>query len=388
MLSPVAGHFDITVPSGDVSWMEEQAIVTSLAVRPLLPADMPGLRHLSVIDTRVDSPPWDQHPRPALAAQAVMSMPLIRRGTRMFVATIDGLVCAAVITRRRAPRYRHDVLSLAASDALLNGSDVDDCRSVWTALLELAIREAGESGAKRLFASAEEGGVAFDGLREASFEPYSRFRVLRLVASCSESTEVPGLRPREESDVWSIHQLYHHVTPPGVQYAEALTSATWERPSTSRFDRVTHRRSAEPAFVVDTVDGVGAYCAVELHGDAAVVRLLVSDTLRHSASDIVMSAARRAGVRDGSLLRVVIPGYVSELGGQFERIGGTIETERVALIRHTTAHAFVRARAVAPLTEVAERAPRRVPNYLQNADGSIVEPCPAVRSRRMERMSN
>ncbi len=35
-----------------------------------------------------------------------------------------------------------------------------------------------------------------------------------------------GMREQEDSDVWSIHQLYHHVTPRAVQFAEALTLCT------------------------------------------------------------------------------------------------------------------------------------------------------------------
>src|SRR5690606_15816104 len=33
---------------------------------------------------------------------------------------------------------------------------------------------------------------------------------------------------QEQADVWAIHQLYMHSTPRDVQYAEALTSHSWD----------------------------------------------------------------------------------------------------------------------------------------------------------------
>lgn len=351
--------------------------MTTLVVRPLAPLDMPALRHLLAVDTRVDSPPWDEHNGPAMGAHAMLSLPLLNRSHHMFVALLDGDLCAAVTTRRQAPRYRRDVLSLAASAILLNGPWAD-CKAVWTALLEYAIRAAGEAGAKRLFASVEEDSLIYEGLRCASFEPYSRFRVVRLSMRSERVSEPEGLRQQEESDVWSIHQLYHHATPMGVQHAEALTSAAWERPSVSPLRRLTARTPAPLTFVVDTLDGIAAHCSIELHGEGAVARLLIADELRHRAYDIVVSSAWLAGCRRGSTLRVLIPAYRGELSRQFEVHGGVVESERVALIRHTTATAQVRSRAVTPLVEVAERVPRRVPTYLQEMQGTSLDSSPAA----------
>jgi len=318
---------------------------------------------------RLDMPDAVDPAKPDLPSQVLATIPANLRQGRVFVALVDGELCAYMVFRPQASRFRWDVLAVAAGSPRLDAND-DVCIELWTALLEYAVRQAGEAGAKRLFATTDDQGPAYESLRLAGFERYAQFMILAGTRPSGPVALPEGMRELEDSDVWSVHQLYHHVTPRSVQFAEALTSSVWERPQTSLLDRLTGMPPRPRAFVLDTRNGVQAYCSVQVRRGGAMARLMISPDYRAQAVPFVIAAASEAGVSSNCRLRVLVPGYAMELVSGFTEAGFDLEFERTAMVRHTTAPAVVHARLSPLPVEAGERVPRGVPTYVRNARGS------------------
>lgn len=362
--------------------------MATLAVRPLSPRDLPALRHVHQRSVRLDFPRSDDSLLPEVAREALSVLPAARE--RAFVALVDGELCALAVLRPDERQFRWDVVRLAAGSPRLDASD-DVCQELWAALMEYTVRRAGEAGARRLRATAEEGGVALASLRSAGFEPYLRYTVVNGTRP-EQPVELPlGMRQQHPSDVWSVHQLYHHVTPKPVQFAEALTSSAWEPPRRS-FSALMQRRPSDVAgFVLATDHGIEGYCRVDVRGRGALVQLLINPGCFEQAVTFVLAATHEAGLGRSAPIRVVIPAYLGELVARFENTGFGVEAERAALVRHTTAPARVHVR-LAPLPlEVGERVPRGVPTYLRGVRGAAKGTARSVqplRHLRTERSSN
>lgn len=338
----------------------------TLAIRPLNPRDIPAMRHVSQRRDRLDMPDAVDPEQPDLTSQLLATIPANLRQGRVVVALVDGELCAYMVFRPQASRYRWDVLTVAAGSPRLDATDAV-CVELWSALLEYAVRQAGEAGAKRLFATAPDEGAAFDSLRATGFERYARFTILAGTRASGPVGLPEGMREQDDSDVWSIHQLYHHVTPRVVQFAEALTSTAWELPQPNLLGRLSGMPPKTKTFVLDTSDGVQAYCAIRVRRGGAMARLMIAHDYRVLAVPFVLAAASEAGVDSNCRLRVLVPGYASELVSGFRDAGFELEHERTAMVRHTTAPAVVHAR-LAPLpAEAGERVPRGIPTYVRNA---------------------
>ncbi len=338
----------------------------TLAIRPLNPRDIPAMRHVNQRRDRLDMPDAVDPAQPDMAGQILAMVPTNIRQGRVFVALVDGELCAYLVFRPQAPRFRWDVLAVAAGSPRLDATD-DVCTELWTALLEFAVKQAGESGAKRLFATAGDEGAAYESLRATGFERYAQFMILTGTRPSGPVGLPDGMREQEDSDVWSIHQLYHHVTPKAVQFAEALTSSVWELPQRNLIDRFTAMPPKRRAFVLDTGGGVKAYCAIEVRRGGAMARLMISPDCRAFAVPLVFAAAAEAGVDTHCRLRILVPGYVSELVSGFQDAGFELEHERTAMVRHTTVPALVHVRPMPLPSEVGERVPHGVPTYLRNS---------------------
>jgi len=324
------------------------------------------MRHVSQRRDRLDMTDAVDPPQPDVADQLLATIPANLRQGRVYVALVDGELCAWMTFLPHASRFRWDVLAVAAGSPRLDATD-DVCVELWSALLEYAVRQAGESGAKRLFATAADDGAAYDSLRAAGFERYAQFMILAGTRPSGPVGLPEGMRRQDDSDVWSIHQLYHHVTPRAVQFAEALTSSVWESPQRGLIARLGGMPPKPKAFVLDTRNGVQAYCAIHVRRGGAMARLMISPECRALAVPLVLAAASEAGVDPSCRLRVLVPGYAGELVLGFQDAGFELEHERTAMVRHTTAPVVVHAR-LAPLpVEARERVPRGVPTYLRNA---------------------
>jgi hypothetical protein len=363
-------------------------------LRPLSPRDLPALRHVRHRGERLNLPAPSDPLLPEIAQEALALLPAVRE--RAFVALVDGELCALVVLRPHERLYRWDVVRVAAGSPRLDATD-DVCQELWAALLEFAIRRAGETGARRLLAAADEFGPAYVSLRSTGFEPYMRFVVVSGTQP-DEPFELPaGMRPQHPSDVWSVHQLYHQLTPKAVQFAEALTSSSWELPRRSLAGRLQRGESDAGAYVLETIHGIEGYCRIDGRRDIALVQLMLARACHEQAVRLVLAAAIDRGLGHSARIRVVIPAWAGELVGRFEAAGFVVECERVAMVRHTTVPARVQLR-VAPLpAEVGERVPRGVPTYLRGVRGvasrmarvaRAIRSAQPMRTLRMERVRN
>ena len=337
--------------------------MATLAVRPLAPLDVPMLHRVMQQCERLDM--LGDAPVVPDLANRVLAVLLTRAvRDRIFVALVDGELCALLAVRTQERRFRWDVIAVAAGSPRLDANE-RVCVELWTAMLEYAIRGAGESGAKRLFASCHDDSPARESLRNVGFDAYSQYAVLNGCVEASLIALPAGMRPQEDSDVWSIHQLYHQTTPRAVQFAEALTSTAWELPTRLPWLRGGLQRPSTTAFVLETLDGIEGYCRIVQTSRRAVATLLVSDGCRDRAAGLVNASALHAGIRRNMALDIVIPGYMGDLVTRLEDLGFSVRDERIALVRHTTVPALVQTRLVHAHAESTERVPKGVPSYFQ-----------------------
>lgn len=336
--------------------------MATLAVRPLTIRDLPGLRFV-----RQRQDVLDPDPVPGSVAVGQRHMlsvvPFDLSVDRGYAAFIDGELCATALLRPEPEQFRWKVIALSAGSPRLAADD-DVCEELWTALLEYSIRGAGEAGAKRLFAAIPGDGPSHRSLRATGFEPYAR-RVLVCREGDLEELAVPaGFRRQEPSDVWSVHQLYHQVTPRAVQAAEAFTSSVWELPHTPAWSRILPVRERSGSFVVETREGIEAFLRVEARGNSAVVEWMSSINCQADVAPLVFAGVREVLGASPERVFVSIPEYAVEVVWRLEQAGFTTLTERIALVRHTTAPALVHPKlAPVSVAESAERVPRGVPSY-------------------------
>lgn len=357
--------------------------MATLAVRPLTARDLPALRR---VRQRVAILDWDfrrEEDGLSVAYQAVSAILPNRAREQTYVALIDDELCAMLVMRPQEIAYRWDVAALAAGSPRLDADDAT-VLELWAALLDYGIVASGAAGARRLFAAAIEGSVACQSLRAAGFEPYTRQTLLHADGIDHVPDQPRGMRRQEASDVWSIHHLYHHVTPRPVQFAEARTSAAWELPRRSFLDWLSPERRHVHQMVLETIDGVVAYCRITEQRHRARLDLLIGPSARDVVGAFVAAAVADAGLT-GHELEIVIPQYASDLIWPLERIGFCVGDDRVALVRHTTAPAVVHGRfAVAPVE--GERVPKGVPSYYRVRAGSRQSACAIVEPHATHRM--
>jgi hypothetical protein len=322
--------------------------------------DVPRLRHVHQRRESLAPPLSTPSALPGLAEEALTLLPDDVHRKHVFVASVDRELCASIMLRPQRHRFRWDVLMLAAGSPRLDADD-DTCVELWSALLEFSIRQAGAAGAKRLFAAVDEGSAAHLSLRRSGFDGYTRVCTMQGRGPVPPVALPEGFREQDDSDVWSIHHLYHHVTPRVVQFAEARTSMAWELPRPSMFARVTARASADArAFVIDRHHDVQAFCRIQQHRGGPVAEVLVHPNAGDLAVPLVMASAAQAGLSWETLIGICIPAYLGELVPAFEAAGFVADSERVAMVRHTTAPAIIHARPAPLPVEVRERVPRGI----------------------------
>src|SRR5687767_6636895 len=137
-----------------------------LTVRQLTPRDIPGPRraqqHIAQVTAHGPVREGWGGLDPALSVMA----PRERGGLRVFVALVGAGVVAYVGVGPARERFAWHVVSLAAGSPRLDAHDADVVE-LWSSLLEFAVQQAGESGAKRLFADCHEGSIAHASLSRA-----------------------------------------------------------------------------------------------------------------------------------------------------------------------------------------------------------------------------
>lgn len=336
--------------------------MATLAVRTLRPRDLAGLRSVRQRSDRLDGPVCRFRSSSELTHQVMAALPVQIQDERGYVATVDGELCAYLVVERQPRLYQWELVGIAAGSPRLDTTD-DVCVELWTALIELAVKQAGQSGTKRLFASADADGPAYQSLRANGFEAFENILVMTGSLPSERVVETPpGMRRQLTSDVWSVHQLYHNVTPRAVQFAEALTSSEWDLDNRAWWRRLVAPNPQSSSFVLDNADGVGAYCRIEKRHGRAMINFMCAPHCSESIAEFLLSAARAAGVRTNDVVQIVVPGYVLDHVAQLEPAGFRVSWERPGLVKHTTTPVVVRPQLV-PVSAVddRERAMRGVP---------------------------
>ncbi|CAN5802915.1 hypothetical protein BH20CHL1_BH20CHL1_00910 [soil metagenome] len=336
--------------------------MATLAVRTLRPRDLAGLRSVRQRSDRLDGPVCRFRSSSDWTHQVMAALPVRIQDERGYVATVDGELCAYLVVERQPRLYQWELVGIAAGSPRLDATD-DVCVELWTALINLAIKQAGQSGVKRLFAAAEAGGPVYQSLRANGFEAFENILVMTgSLPSEAVGQTPPGMRRQLNSDIWSVHQLYNHVTPRAVQFAEALTSSEWDLDNRTWWRRLASPHPQSTSFVLDSADGIVGYCRIEKQHGRAMISFMCAQHCSESIAEFLLSAARQAGVRTNDVVQIVVPGYALEHVAHFEPAGFRVSWERTGLVKHTTTPVVVRPQLV-PISAVddRERALRGVP---------------------------
>lgn len=346
--------------------------MATVSVRPMTLRDVASLRNVRDVQVSLSH---GCAPFRRLGAEILSGLPLGRRQRRIFLAASDGEVCALSEARPEPRDFRWVVTFLAAAEAAPE-SPCHDWVEHWTALLLATVRAAGASGAKRLHACSPAEGPVFEAMRRAGFTAYAYQVPLAAQGLRPEGTSDLYVREQEPSDAWSVHQLYHLVTPHPVQYAEAFTSNHWD---VGR--RVDGRIRG---FLAERGHDVVAYCRITSRGNQHAVDLLALPGEAGLLRELVPTALARLGVGSKDEIWIGVPEYHSEYVSHLEALGFEAGDRQARMVRYTAVP--VKAPATAPLglvPEMGERLSARLPSYSSaKRPAKDFLPDPSLPSRR------
>lgn len=268
------------------------------------------------------------HTTPWLVDHVIRERLSIMRGdVRVRVARRPGQLASAAAFRVLAPDGRWSLESLCARDRE-DGAAID-------AVLRQGVRDAGTSGARRVFARLPAGAVVDGALRRSGFVPFATERVFLLDGEAKEApvSTSPLVRRALPADVWGIHQLYLEVVPRQVQYAEAITSRTWER---SRPLKPGARRSS--GWVIEDHGRIRGYARASTEDDIRVIRLdlLIDPDMRKLAPHLIEAVRSEVRNLHGVPCVVSVPGYRYELSNPLQKAGFQLLGEQTAWVCYTT----------------------------------------------------
>lgn len=347
------------VPSEDVSLkVVHNEPGVRIAVRRAKVGDLLALSRFS---TRYELNQPDSSRSDSDPVRAILHgfLPFWREDRPVFVASAEeerrllGFVQFRVV----GPDQRWIVESIGAD------AGVYDAEPVIAELVRHAVKTAGLNGVKRLYARLEPECPLQPPMRQVGFTPYGRERVM----ASGSAPVVPaarGVRVQEQTDVWAIHQLYLQSTPRDVQYAEALTSHSWD------VDAVLRSRGygCRGWLVADGHLAV-AYARAITRRDAHVVDVMVLPNHRDVFPALLSSVFRELAAPPSRRVYVVVRHYQSELVSVLEDLGFVTLVEQDVHIRYTTAS--VRSSVMAAHYSVAdvqkEPTAKRVPTFFQGA---------------------
>jgi hypothetical protein len=237
---------------------------------------------------------------------------------------------------------------------------VYDPEPVVSELLHHVIKTAGLDAVKRLYARAEPDSPLKGPLRQNGFTAYARERVMA-ASTVPVMAAAQGVRVQEQADVWAIHQLYLQSTPREVQYAEALTSHSWD------VDAVLRSSGSECRgwLVADDYLAVGYMRAISRR-DAHVIDFMVSFEHRDVFPLLIATAFRELASMASRRVYVVVREYQAEFIPFLYELGFGIELAQDVHIRYTTAS--VRSSVMAAnycAADAKEPSARRVPTFFQ-----------------------
>lgn len=328
--------------------------MATLAVRTVRLRDMPHLGSVSDTVDNLGSASLRFRESNSRRARVLAIRTGARSNQLVLVATIENEVCAWLGVIRDERNLHWELGEIAAGSPRLVASAAV-CTELWSALVQRAVQEAGSNGVKRVYAVADEESIAMEALRENGFEQYEQRFILRRTEDWPETTEMlTNVRPQLDSDIWSIHQLYHQVTPAAVQFAEARTSAEWEQRPVSWFNRAMGGSVRETSFVLDGGDAVLGHCRIISRGDQCLARMILAPQYANRADAFLLSSIVSAGSDTTCRFYVDVPGYLLEYLGVLERCGFEVASNRIGMVKHTTVPVVVRPK-LAPVQTADER---------------------------------
>lgn len=283
----------------------------------------------------------------------VERLPLIGGDVRARVARLEGRLRASAEFQIVNPDGRWH-LEVLTTREIGDGVAID-------AVLRCGVRDAGSTGARRVFARLPSDPVVDAALRRSGFVPYTSEEVFIWKAGTAKRrVEAPSaVRRVHPADVWGIHQLYLDTEPRQVQYADAITSSVWEDSAPLKLQS---RRSS--GWVFEDHGRIRGYARLSTREDPRVIRidLMVEPTKRSLASDLVAGALHEAQRLPSLPSVAVVPTYRRELRSVLLEAGFESLGEQTSWVCYTTVPA--RAQIVAvdlrkPAVEESQRA--RVP---------------------------
>lgn len=287
-------------------------------------------------------------------ADPLSALPVSRRVRKSFVATVEGRP-VGLIDLVSDPQNHRWVISRIATSRSLTPDRVAERDAVWRELAIQAIRAAGAARAKRVHACVPEQCPAEDALEETGFSAYAQDTVL--MAQRLPSERRTGVaRKQESSDVWSIHQLYHSVTPRSVQYAEALTSNFW--------DHVLPGQSPARGYVIEDGFEIVAHCRVTAVSDRPVLHVMVQHDalklLEPLVADVLADISRG---HQGEVV-LIVPDYLQEYLAPLRGLGFEQSGRQTRLVKYTVVPRRMHVRGLEELArEVPERAVAGTPSF-------------------------
>lgn len=249
------------------------------------------------------------------------------------------------------------------AESLGTNTGVYDPEPMVSELLNHVIQSAGLDGVKRLYARVEPDSPIKESLHKTGFSPYLRERIM-VANSVPVMAAAPGVRVQEQADVWAIHQLYMHTTPREVQYAEALTSHSWDVDAILR----TSGHGCCGWLMTDDHLAVGYIRAISRR-DAHIVDFMISSEHRDLFPRLVSTAFRELAAQSSRRIYVIVREYQSEFIPFLYELGFGIDVAMETHVKYTTA--TVRSHVVAGLQPVVdprkEPSGRRVPTFFHGS---------------------
>ena len=287
-------------------------------------------------------------------------VPFGRHDRPMVIARADrrllGFACFQVV----GPDQRWLLSAVGANMGIFEADPL------WEELFRGAIVTAGLDGTKRLFARLPLGSPVIPAARRVGFAPYAS-------ESVWASTLVPvgqwarrrGVRRQTQGDVWSIHQLYTTVVPKQVQYAEAITSHSWDLAAQS-----LPGGTRVNGWLVESDQQVVAYARGVSYPSAHTIEVLVMPDRRDGFRQLLATVFADLGQMPARRVYVTLRGYQVEFGPVLEEFGMGLHLEQDVHIKYTTATA-VGAQSNVNLSpfsaDVKEPSAKRVPTFIKKA---------------------
>lgn len=292
-------------------------------------------------------------------ADPLSALPVSRRVRKSFVASMNGEP-VGLIDLISDPQNHRWVISRIATSRSLYGEHDSARDAVWRELAIQAIRSAGAARAKRVHATVPDGCPVAECLEETGFSAYAQDTVL--MAHRLPSEKRTGVARRQEpSDVWSIHQLYHSVTPRSVQYAEALTSNFW--------DTVLPGQAPARAYVIEDGFEIVAHCRVTGISGRPVLHVMVQQDAMEMLEPLVADVLADISRGSKEEVTLIVPDYLQEYLTPLRHLGFEQAGRQTRYVKYTVVPRRMHVRGLEELArEVPERAVAGTPTLYSVTD--------------------